>query len=442
MAERGFIWDTFGFSTSSLAKIEPTNDQLVHGVSLFVIQIAIFRQRRGGSEGDIEGKFLCFNGTKADGLQEPNAYTEFTDAQKADLNRLGEKILVASGLLVLDWKATRNFEFKEHQLVIGKRLGRGAFGDVFAVSASIIANSAKPNAALKTIDCSRREGAREMFAKELELLLPLVHDNVVFVYGSYKKESDAPGIVMELMKGSISQLCHILTVPRRLDAICQIAAGLAYLHSKGEGDDGKKRILHRDLKCDNILYTYEGTKLVYKLADFGLSRTITTASLGKTGGLGTIGFKSPEVVRRKESYGTKADVYSFAMVMYQILSGVIPYFTEEVYQPFLRGFDMDYFTFSMLDDWQYPSLDLIQDPEDPREDSTVSQLKDLMQQCWSENPADRPSMEKVVATLDNIVRLTEDNASAGPSSRKRGPEDEEESNEGESKRQKGLNVQS
>ena len=152
----------------------------------------------------------------------------------------------------------------------------------------------------------------------------------------------------------------------------------------------KPRILHRDLKGANILYNSHGD---FKIADFGLSRTISTFAMATTQGKGTPGFNAPEVLQptNGDSYGTEADVFSFAMVMYETLSTKPPYWTEPKYNY------NQYAVNNAIVNGERPSLDLILD----RDEESITHLVQLMKKCWA--AFDRPAMTTVVEELKTLV---------------------------------------
>ncbi len=102
--------------------------------------------------------------------------------------------------------------------------------------------------------------------------------------------------------------------------ITQIAAGMAFLHGR--------HVFHRDLKARNVLVYEHPDSLHAKITDFGASQDFYVASPVESVGTGY--WRAPEIFRamrdnRQFEYTTKADVYSFAMVCYEILSGKEPF---------------------------------------------------------------------------------------------------------------------
>jgi len=152
-----------------------------------------------------------------------------------------------------------------------------------------------------------------------------------------------------------------------------VAAGMAYLHRKG--------IMHRDLKSSNILLGESGG---VKVTDFGLS-VIENTTRPETQGeeIGTFRWMAPEVCRR-ESYRKSADVYSFGIVLWELLTHDVPFRT-----------------FTAL---QAATAVAIQGLRPPLPPDTPEQLAALVRKAWSGSPAERPAFTEVMTTLSNLQR--------------------------------------
>ena len=172
--------------------------------------------------------------------------------------------------------------------------------------------------ALKVIarELADRGGFRERFLRESRLAARLEHPSVVPVYDS--REVDGELIVaMRLVKGG--DLRRLIDTegplpPRRaLDLLAQVADALDAAHAAG--------IVHRDVKPHNILL--EGDRAY--LTDFGLAKALGDSGvLSGTSVVGTVEYMSPEQWRG-ERVGAAADVYSLGCVLYESLTGVVPY---------------------------------------------------------------------------------------------------------------------
>ena len=154
--------------------------------------------------------------------------------------------------------------------------------------------------------------------KEAMLLFRCDYPNVIRIYDFL---DNPPTIVMEYCeKGSLRKLLDkkiFLPNIYKIFLIYSICDGLGYIHTKG--------IIHGDLKCDNILLSYEkkfyiGKKYypIPKLADFGLSQ-ITPNQVAA----GTLGFMAPEIFEGA-GLNFKTDIFALGMVMFEILSGLRP----------------------------------------------------------------------------------------------------------------------
>lgn len=147
----------------------------------------------------------------------------------------------------------------------------------------------------------------------------------------------------------------------------QIASGMQYLHSR--------KIIHRDLKSPNVLLSYNDT---LKISDFGISRQWTEGDT-KLSFAGTVSWMAPEVIR-VESCSEKVDVWSFGVVLWELLTCEIPY----------KGVDQSAIMWGVGNN----SLQL------PIPSSIPDGFKLLMKQCWSVKPRHRPSFQHILMHID------------------------------------------
>jgi eukaryotic-like serine/threonine-protein kinase len=158
----------------------------------------------------------------------------------------------------------------------------------------------------------------QRFEQEARATGMLNHPNLLTIY-DVGHDAGGAYIVSELLEGETlrDRLARGPLAPRRaLDAALQVAHGLAAAHEKG--------IVHRDLKPENIFLTRDGRA---KILDFGIAKLSASAegafkSAATEPGmvLGTVGYMSPEQVRG-ELVDTRSDIFSFGVILYEILSG-------------------------------------------------------------------------------------------------------------------------
>ncbi|HEV3091240.1 MAG TPA: Stk1 family PASTA domain-containing Ser/Thr kinase [Candidatus Cybelea sp.] len=160
------------------------------------------------------------------------------------------------------------------------------------------------------------------FYQEAESAAKLSHPNIVNTF-DVGRQDHTYFIVMELVDGAT--LAEIIAAdgklpePVAIDYAAQIASGLAYAHRQG--------LLHRDIKPANILVTKDD---VVKLSDFGIARAVSqqTMALTKPGlVMGSVYYISPEQAQEHEVHET-SDLYSLGIVLYQMLTGKLPYTGE------------------------------------------------------------------------------------------------------------------
>ena len=166
---------------------------------------------------------------------------------------------------------------------------------------------------------------RERFIRESRIAAGLDHPNVVTVYDAGEVE-DGLFISMRYVEGSdLGKILHAegaLEPPRAILILSQVASGLDAAHAQG--------LVHRDVKPGNVLVEGPGSvrERAY-LSDFGISKRTTTGSgLTRTGQfVGTVDYVAPEQITGEPIDG-RTDVYSLGCVLYQCLSGRVPFHAD------------------------------------------------------------------------------------------------------------------
>ena len=157
------------------------------------------------------------------------------------------------------------------------------------------------------------------FQREAQAAARLIHPNIVQVFDSgLDEQSGRHYIVMEYIEGqSCAEILRDdgwMEVDDVLSIVEQACSGLDYAHRHG--------VIHRDVKPGNLLRGREG---VVKLADFGIAKATEQSSITQVGSvLGTAAYLAPEQARGEEA-GAQADLYALGVVIYQLISGRLPY---------------------------------------------------------------------------------------------------------------------
>jgi serine/threonine-protein kinase len=162
--------------------------------------------------------------------------------------------------------------------------------------------------------------ARERFVRERNVLARLVHPHIAQFHDGGLTADGSPYFTLEYVEGEpITTWCdvHRLDVHQRITLALQVCAAVAYAH--------RNLIVHRDLKPSNILVNADG---VAKLLDFGIAKLLDAdASEGQTATnsrLMTPEYAAPEQVLG-EPITTATDIYAIGVLLYQLLSGRLPY---------------------------------------------------------------------------------------------------------------------
>jgi len=157
---------------------------------------------------------------------------------------------------------------------------------------------------------------RKLFFTEASLAGKLEHPHIAQIYDAGIGE-DSGYIVMEYVPGGTMELyCapdHLLGLEQVVEIIFKCTRALAYAHMLG--------VTHRDIKPGNILYSSAPTDV--RISDFGLALNIGAETTQITG-VGSPAYMSPEQIR-EELVDHRTDLYSLGVVMYQMLTGVLPF---------------------------------------------------------------------------------------------------------------------
>ena len=204
---------------------------------------------------------------------------------------------------------------------VEERIGRGGMARVYrALQPSVNRRVAIKLIATELAAPDDLKVFRERFAREAKVIASLEHAHILPIY-DYGIVDDTAYIVMRLLEGgSLSD--QVVDGPIQMNRIgeifSQIARGLAYAHSKG--------IMHRDLKPANILFASNGDAY---LTDFGLAKWIEgSPALTQSGKIiGTPAYMAPEQLRGDPA-DHRADIYSMGIILYQMVTGELPFDTE------------------------------------------------------------------------------------------------------------------
>ena len=257
---------------------------------------------------------------------------------------------------------------------------------------------------------------------EVSLLVSLRHPHIIAVYGvgydnSDKSGSQAQGksitfVLLDQLRCTLKNKLYMWRERRgmgmlisraqlnelwleRMVILMRIASAIEFLHSKG--------VAHRDLNPDNVGFDSDD---VPKLFDFGLARVVgdkrlppgelpnpseisggDDAKYKMTTNTGTIRYMAPEIAL-SEKYGKKVDIYSFAILMHEVLS---------LYKPF-SNVPSTTFTSTVAIKGLRPTLDAC----------WPDGIKHMMKRMWDGESSIRPTSKEVVAVLESLLRGSDD----------------------------------
>ncbi|KAI4996747.1 hypothetical protein ZWY2020_052089 [Hordeum vulgare] len=266
-----------------------------------------------------------------------------------------------------------DYEILWEDLTLGEQVGEGSCGTVYH------ALWYGSDVAVKVF--SRQEYSEEMirtFRQEVSLMKKLRHPNIILFMGAVASQERLCIVTEFLPRGSLFRLLRKTTGKldprRRVHMAIDIARGMNYLHSSSP------TIVHRDLKSSNLLVDKNWT---VKVADFGLSRLKIETFLTTKTGKGTPQWMAPEVLRNEPS-NEKSDVYSYGVVLWELVTQKIPWDTLNTMQVIGAVGFMDH------------RLEIPSDI-DP-------QWASMIESCWDSDPQRRPSFQELLERLRELQK--------------------------------------
>ena len=266
-----------------------------------------------------------------------------------------------------------NFYIHFNELKFVKQIGEGGFGQVFLG----VWNG--KSVAIKKFNVKDKHNLKyslNKFIKEINIISNLRHPNVVLYMGASINKNEYYMISEYIPKGSLFDYIHVQKYKfndyELINIAYEVAIALKYLHSR--------KITHCDLKSSNILLD-ENMKI--KVSDFGLSRLKNLNSISENKGrIGTPHWMPPEIMKAGK-YEMSSDVFSYGMILWELLTGEIPYYGLNPNQ--IIGLVADCRKIV-----EVPKLGHVA-------------LRALVKNCLIYEPEKRPSFDYIISYLDNVL---------------------------------------
>jgi serine/threonine protein kinase len=255
------------------------------------------------------------------------------------------------------------------QLELGKQIGVGSYGVVYRAKWKGVDVAVK-----KFMKQKLPEKRMLEFRAEVASLSELHHPNIIMFIGACVKPPNLCIVTEYMKKGNLRDILRDKTIQLpwklRMKIARSIALALNYLHTLDPV------IIHRDLKSSNILVDENWG---VKVADFGFAR-IKAENTTMTR-CGTPCWTAPEILRG-QAYDEKADIYSFGIVLWELVTRAHPYGERN-----FIGVTMDV-------------LNGVRPAIPP---STNKDLAELIRECWEDNPKKRPKLKRMLKFFEEQI---------------------------------------
>ncbi|KAM3362954.1 serine/threonine-protein kinase STY17 [Capsicum galapagoense] len=289
----------------------------------------------------------------------------------ASTNEPGQTSESASESVKIPTDGSDDWEIDIRLLKFENKVASGSFGDLYKGS------YCSQEVAIKVLkpENLNMDMVKE-FSQEVFIMRKIRHKNVVQFIGACTRPPNLCIVTEFMTRGSIYTFLHkqrgAFKLPTLLKVAIDVSKGMSYLH--------QNNIIHRDLKTANLLMDEHG---VVKVGDFGVARVQAQTGV-MTAETGTYRWMAPEVIEHKP-YDHKADVFSFGVVLWELLTGEIPY----AYLTPLQA------AIGVVQQGLRPTI--------PK--STHPKLAELLEKCWQQDPTQRPDFSEI---LDSLKQLTEE----------------------------------
>ncbi|KAF8371420.1 hypothetical protein PRIPAC_77849 [Pristionchus pacificus] len=290
--------------------------------------------------------------------------------EKLEIRKISQQVHMHYGIASDsedEWEIDRRFVGIDYM----NKLGEGAFGCVFLENA----DSQVERDFMSEIELMKRIGYHERL---VNMLACVTSSRPILLICEYCANGDLLGFLRRRRKFMLerpeeTESEEVITVKKQLMFAIQIAYGLEFLSSRG--------FIHRDVAARNVMVDQnEGCKI----GDFGLGRSVGRENehYHAQGGKLPLKWMSPEALD-KYYFSTAADVWSYGVLLYEIVTlGGVPYAgwpAVELLSRLKRGERMD------------------------RPDNCSEMLFEIMCECWSEDPSDRPTFERLRKELGDLL---------------------------------------